>query len=108
MILDVQSGSQIRILMFHPIPDPKVKKALDPGCRGHKSTGSRIRIRNTARWQIQLYSVAESGSGTAPDGADHVGVALVDDAAHGGEWLQVLHERKNPHNACMVHFSSTI
>jgi hypothetical protein len=38
MILNVQPESQI--LIFLPIPDP--------GPRGQKGTGSRIRIRNTA------------------------------------------------------------
>ncbi len=39
-----------RILsIFHPsrIPDPGVEKSPDPGSRGRKVTGSRIRIRNT-------------------------------------------------------------
>jgi hypothetical protein len=44
---DPRSG--IRKNLFR-IPDPGVKKAPDPGSRGQKGTGSRIRIRNTAKW----------------------------------------------------------
>jgi hypothetical protein len=38
-VVHPESGSPIRILIFFPI--------LDPGSRGQKDIGSRIRIRNT-------------------------------------------------------------
>jgi hypothetical protein len=38
---------------FLPIPDPEVKKAPDPGTRGQKGTGSRIRICNTVEEDVK-------------------------------------------------------
>jgi hypothetical protein len=48
MIRVVHPGSGSRIQIFYPyrIPDKGVKKTPDPGSRGQKGTGSRIRIRN--------------------------------------------------------------
>jgi hypothetical protein len=43
MIRVVHPGSQIRMLTFYPSRIP------DPGSRGQKGTGSRIRIRNTVK-----------------------------------------------------------
>jgi hypothetical protein len=48
MILVVHPGSRIRNLIFYPSPDP--------GSRGQKGTGSRIRIRNTGFFPLPLFA----------------------------------------------------
>jgi hypothetical protein len=48
-IKDPGSGGQKR----HRIPDPLAKKAPDPGSRGQKGTGSRIRILHTAFYIVR-------------------------------------------------------
>ncbi len=48
-------GSWIR----NPRSGIRKKPILDPGSRGQKSTGSRIRIRNTAFWGVPLVSSCE-------------------------------------------------
>ncbi len=60
-----------RLDNFSRIPDPGVQKAPDPGSRGPKGTGSRIRIRNTGLWMELLTGSGPGGAAILPgEGGD--------------------------------------
>jgi hypothetical protein len=50
-------SSQNTVWVWYPGSEIRKKPIPDPGCRGQKGTGSRIRIRNTGLLYPLLYSI---------------------------------------------------